>query len=149
MPYPRKVVSVLDPSVVFYFQDGVPAFENSKRFVVILNPKIKPFVYLKSLDLDDLGFVCVDPFLICTDYSIRIPAKDLSILGLKDPAAALVLSMVTVESNPQDTTANLLAPIVINMDTRVGRQVILDENYPVRYRIWEGLEAFEKRHKNA
>ncbi len=143
-PYPQKVANLLTETVIFNFPDGIPAFENSKKFVLLLNPNIKPFVYLKSLDLDDLGFVCVDPFLVCKDYSVKVPAKDLSILGLKSPGSAFILSMVTVDKDPQKTTCNLLAPIVINMENYVGRQVILEENFPVRYRIWEGLESCEK-----
>lgn len=145
--YPKKVASLLSDKVIFNFPDGIPAFENSHRFIIILNEKIKPFVYLKSLDTDDLGFVCIDPFLIYPEYSINIPGKDTSVLTLKDPGAALVLSMVTVEKDPKDTTANMLAPIVINMDNFTGRQVILEENYPVRFRIWEGMEAIEKNKK--
>jgi flagellar assembly factor FliW len=68
----------------------------------------------------------------------------MSLLELKDPGSALVLAMVTVESDPKNTTANLLAPIVINMDNLVGRQVILEDSYPVRFRIWEGLENIER-----
>lgn len=145
--YPKKVANLLNDKVVFSFPDGIPAFENSQKFIIILNEKIKPFVYLKSLDIDDLGFVCIDPFLIYPEYSINIPGKDLSVLGLKDAGAALILSMVTVEKDPKDTTANMLAPIVINMDNFTGRQVILEENYPVRFRIWEGMEAIEKNKK--
>ncbi len=143
-PYPSKVANLLSESVIFNFPDGIPAFETAKKFAVALNEKIKPFVYLKSLDFDDLGFVCVDPFLVCRNYSIQIPAKDLSLLALKDPASAFILSMVTVEGDPRNTTANLLAPIIINMDNLDGRQVILEDSNPVRYRIWEGLEEFEK-----
>lgn len=143
-PYPRNAANVLGDTVIFSFPDGIPAFENSKRFIIVLNPKIKPFVYLKSLDIDDLGFICVDPFLVCRDYSIKVPAKDLSLLGLKSPAEAMILSMVTVDRDPQNTTCNLLAPVIINVINQTGRQVILEETYPVRYRIWEGLEALEK-----
>lgn len=143
-PYPQKVAKLLNEPIVFKFHDGIPAFEASKRFVLLLNPNIKPFVYLKSLDMDDLGFVCVDPFIVCKDYSVKIPAKDLSILGLKSPEQALVLSMVTVDKDPQKTTCNLLAPIILNTENFVGRQVILEDGFPVRYRIWEGIEAMGK-----
>jgi len=148
-PYPQKVATLLKESVIFNFPDGIPAFEDSLRFIILLNEKIKPFVYLKSLDNDDLGFVCIDPFLVCSkDYSIKIPAKDLSLLGLKDPGSALILSMVTVDRDPRNTTTNLLAPIIINMDNMTGRQVILEENFPVRFRIWEGLEEMERNNKS-
>lgn len=148
LPYPQKVAALLNESVVFNFPDGIPAFENSRRYIILLNEKIKPFIYLKSLDSEDLGFVCIDPFLICPRYSIQIPAKDLSLLDLKDSANALILSLVTVENRPEETTANLLAPIIINIANQTGRQVILEDNKPVRFKIWEGLEAFEKMRNN-
>jgi flagellar assembly factor FliW len=143
-PYPQKIAKLLNEPIVFNFHDGIPAFEASKRFVLLLNPNIKPFVYLKSLDLDDLGFVCVDPFIVCKEYSVKIPGKDLSILGLKSPEGALVLSMVTVDKDPKKTTCNLLAPIILNTENFTGRQVILEDGFPVRYRIWEGIEVMEK-----
>jgi flagellar assembly factor FliW len=138
----EKVGRLIHENAVFHFPSGIPAFEDSRRFVILLNESIVPFVYLKSLDIEDLGFVCVDPFLICAEYSINIPAKDLSVLELRNPGDALVLSMVTVESDPKLTTANLLAPVIINMKNNIGGQVILNEQYPVRYIIWEGLERF-------
>jgi flagellar assembly factor FliW len=144
-PYPKQIATLLSENVIFNFPDGIPAFETAKSFIILLNERIKPFIYLKSLDIEDLGFVCVDPFLVCSNYSIQIPAKDLSVLGLKDPASALIFCLVTVDSDPQKTTCNLLAPIIINMDNNIGRQVILEDSYPVRHRIWEGLEALEKR----
>jgi len=142
--YPQKVAGILNDKLVFNFPEGIPAFETAKKFLIVLNEKIKPFIYLKSLDIEELGFVCVDPFLICPDYSVSLPAKDMSLLELKDPGSALVLAMVTVEGDPKNTTANLLAPIIINMDNLAGRQVILEDNYPVRFRIWEGLENVER-----
>ncbi len=143
-PYPKKMADILDENSVFNFPEGVPAFEDAKRFVIVINPKIKPFLYLKSLDVEGLGFICVDPFLVCSDFTVNIPAKDKSLLELKNSEDALILSLVTVDSDPKNTTTNLLAPVVINIENNTGVQVILDDKNPVRYRIWEGLEAFEK-----
>ncbi len=143
-PYPQKVIETLGKDSIFNFPDGILAFEDSKRFVILLNPKIKPFIYLKSLDIEDLGFVCMDPFQIYQNYSIDIPAKDLSILGIKDSANAFVLSIVTVNTDPKETTMNLLAPIVINISNNTGRQIVLEEKFPVKFNIWETLEKFNK-----
>ena len=140
-PYHKRVAKRIDETVVFNFPDGIPAFEDSKRFVLMVNDKIKPFFYFKSLDVKGLSFVCIDPFLVCKGYSVKLSAKDQSLLGLEDVNTAFVLSLVTVEKDPRKTTTNLLAPIVINMENLSGRQVILDENFPVRFNIWDGLEA--------
>ncbi len=142
-PYHKRVAKRIDETVVFEFPDGIPAFEDSKRFVLCLNDKIKPFFYFKSLDVQGLGFVCIDPFLVCKGYSVKLAAKDQSLLGLEDVNTAFVFSFVTVEKDPCNSTTNLLAPIVINMENLRGRQVILDENFPVRFNIWKGLEEQE------
>lgn len=142
LPYPKKVAELIDENVVFNFTEGIPAFESAKRFVLLLNEKIKPFLYLKSIDVEDLGFVCVDPFIVKKGYLVNLPAKDRSMLELKEPSSAFVLSIVTVAPDPKEITANLMAPIIFNIDTFTGLQVILDDSYPVRYKIWEGLNAF-------
>ncbi len=144
-PYPRKVANKLDESVVFNFSKGIPAFEDAKQFVILMNEKIKPFIYFKSLDHKGLGFICIDPFLVKKDYFIDIPAKDQAELGISDPSAAFVLTLVTVERDPKETTTNLLAPIIINMENLEGRQVVLsNDKLPVRYNIWRGLEKFSE-----
>ncbi|MCM8538097.1 MAG: flagellar assembly protein FliW [Lentisphaeraceae bacterium] len=138
-PYKGEMLKSLDKEAVFHFADGVPAFEDAKNFTLVTNDDIKPFLYFKSIEIDELGFVCIDPFLIYKDYLVKISAADLLQLGLKDPQDALVFCFVTVKEDPRENTANLLAPVVINLQNCKGRQVILD-NYPVRYNIWEGLD---------
>ena len=141
-PYPQAVAKQVDESVVFNFPEGVPAFEDSKRFHIVMNDNVKPFIYLQSLDIESLGFVCIDPFLVNKDYLVSLPAKDMSILGLKDPGNAMVLCTVTVDADPKKITANLRAPMIINMVNSVGRQVILDEgDNDVKFRIWEAIES--------
>jgi flagellar assembly factor FliW len=138
-PYQGEMLQSLEKEAIFNFPDGVPAFEDAQNFSIVTNEDIKPFIYLKSLEIDELGFVCIDPFLIYKDYLVKISAADLAHLGLKDPKDALVFCFVTVKEDPQENTANLLAPVVINLQNRKGRQVILD-NYPVRHNIWQGLD---------
>ena len=142
-PYQGNRAQLLSDEAVFNFEDGIPAFEDACNFIIITNDDMQPFLYMKSLDIEELGFVCVDPFLIKKDFVVKIPAADLVKLELEDASDALVLSFVTVYSDPKDNTANLLAPLVINLKNRKGRQIIL-EKYPVRYKIWEGLEEISQ-----
>jgi len=142
-PYQGDLLNSLGQEAIINFPSGVPAFEDANNFTLICNEDIKPFLYLKSLEIEELGFVCIDPFLICKDYLLKISAVDLSHLQLKDPQDALVFCFVTVKPDPKENTANLLAPVIINIKTRIGRQVIL-ENYPVRFNIWEGLDKLSE-----
>lgn len=138
-PYDGDITQSLSQEDVLTFPDGVPAFENAKNFSLISSDDIKPFMYLKSTDIEDLGFVCIDPFLLSKDYLVKISAADLAVLGLKDPKHALVFCFVTVKPDPKDNSVNLLAPVIINIQNQIGKQVIL-ENYPVKYNIWDGID---------
>lgn len=142
-PYQGDVLKSLEQEAIISFPEGIPAFEDASNFTLVYNEEIKPFLYLKSLEIKELGFVCIDPFLIYKDYLLKISAVDLAHLQLQDPKDALVLCFVTVQSDPKENSANLLAPIVVNVNKRIARQIIL-ENYPVRFNIWDGLDNLEK-----
>ncbi len=140
-PYPTNS-KLLQENTVIKFDDGIPAFEDSKRFILLFNDKIKPFCYLKSLDIESLGFVCIDPFLIYNDYCVNVPAKYVSLLSLNDPEKAFLLSFTTVNEDPKKITANLMAPIIVNCDNLFAAQIIL-ENYPVQYKVWDAIEKMQ------
>ena len=107
-PYHGDLLNSLGPEAIINFPCGVPAFEDAQNFNLICNEEIKPFLYLKSLEIDELGFVCIDPFLICKDYLLKIAAVDLSHLKLKDPQDALVFCFVTVKPDPKKKYRQLI-----------------------------------------
>jgi len=143
VPSANSVSRVVTEDLVFFFPDGIPAFEDSKRFVLLNDDDIAPFVYLKSLDVEHLGFVCLDPFLVCSRYSVKLSGHDVVQLQLKRPGQAFVICLVTVAKDPTDTTANLMAPVVVNVANCRARQVI-QEGYPVRFRVWEAVTRQEE-----
>jgi flagellar assembly factor FliW len=84
-----------------------------------------PLYELRSLERPDVRFLVAVPGAYFSDYDIELDDRECGDLGLTDPADALVLVMVTVGRDAASTTANLLAPLVINARTRVAAQVIL------------------------
>jgi flagellar assembly factor FliW len=96
---------------------------------------MEPFMMLLSLDIEDFGFFCIDPFLLRPDYKFKLNNEDQKRLKLQNAEDALVLSFVTRAENPEDFTANLLAPVVLNIRNRLAKQIILDK-FPVRLNIW-------------
>lgn len=140
-PYDGQLHNIITEETTFTFPDGIPAFEEAKNFSLYTSKDMEPFVYLKSHEVEDLGFVCIDPFLINKEYLVKITAADLLKLELEKAEDAVLLSFVTVKPDPKENTANLLAPVILNLKNQIGRQIIL-ENYPVRYNIWSGLDEF-------
>ena len=139
-PYSRLVSLPVHSENIFHFPEGLPAFENVKEFVFLCKPDTRPFFFMHALTPPDLAFVCVDPFTICPDYRPRISEADAKILHLERPEDTLLISIVTVTKDMHNITANLQGPVVINIQSCLGKQIICDgQNYPVRYRIWDAL----------
>jgi len=118
-----------DEESVLVFPDGIPAFEQERRFVAIRQPLNEPLVFLQSLARADLCFVALPVHSICAGYRLQMAPEDLQALGLppdRQPAIGrevLCLSLLAVEENAPPT-ANLLAPIVVNLRTQCARQAI-------------------------
>lgn len=147
-PYTRLVSLPVSADNIFHFPEGIPAFESVKEFVFLHKPDASPFIFMNAVKPADLAFVCIDPFIICPDYRPRLSEADTSYLHVSSPSELLMLSIVTIAKNPEDTTANLQGPIAINMQASIGKQIICDnQHYPIRFRIWDALEQQEQRNR--
>ena len=135
----------LEKEVIFNFENGLPAFEDCKDFIFVMEKKLEPFIIMQSLENENLSFVCVDPFIITEDYTVRIKENIMESLGIKTKEDMMVLAVVTVNPDMTKTTANLVGPIVMNLKNNKAMQVILDDidaEY-VRYNVWDGASMLE------
>nr|MDP9105918.1 flagellar assembly protein FliW [Candidatus Eremiobacteraeota bacterium] len=74
-----------------------------------------------------------DPWQIFDDYSPQLPPYAVSSLNLDRPEDFVTLCVVVVSPGAEEMTMNLLAPVVINLQTRTGRQVTLETGgYSIR-----------------
>jgi flagellar assembly factor FliW len=110
-----------------HFDGGVPGFPDARRFVLVrLGEDDSPFSMLCSLENPDLEFVVVPPGVFFPEYEPEIDDDVVERLGLGSADDAILLTIVTVAERAQDSTANLLGPIVVNRHTRAAAQAILD-----------------------
>ncbi len=110
---------------------GLPGFPSVERFALVEVPDT-PLFLLRSVDAPDLEFVVVPPAPFFADYAPEIDDLSAARLGLVDAEDALVLLVLTMGADVASTTANLLAPVVINQRTRQAAQVVLDGDWPLR-----------------
>jgi len=120
------------------FPDGIPAFEQEKRFLALRQPINEPLVFLQSLANPNLCFATLPVLSACPGYQLSMAPEDIRALGLegvRQPAIGrdlLCLAILSLEENTPPT-ANLLAPIVVNLNTLRGRQAIqTDSSYSHR-----------------
>lgn len=127
--------SYLD-SEVLEFPWGLPGFAQLRRFLVLQVAGHEGFVWLQSLDDVAIAMPLGDPWSVFEDYDPHLPPYAKAALGLEQAEDFVLLCVVVVTKNAEEMTMNLLAPVVINLKTRVGRQVMLENSdYPVRASI--------------
>jgi flagellar assembly factor FliW len=118
------------------FPQGLPAFEEERRFVLIAPPESAPLVFLQSLARATLCFVAFPVLVVDKDYHLAIAPEDLKDLGLDtelQPVLGLEVKVLALVSMRDErlATANLMAPIVVNVKTRHALQAIRrDARYP-------------------
>jgi flagellar assembly factor FliW len=120
----------LSPKAVYHFPSGLPGLPNLKQCELIYNEEAYPLLWLHGLGDEPVRLPVVEPGPLVPNYEVELPDSDAEFLGVTSGSAQpLVLVVLTVKSlKPQLATVNLLAPIVINQETFIGKQVIL-ENY--------------------
>jgi len=106
---------------ILTFTEGLVGIPQATRFW-LAEPAggPSPFRYLLSIDLPDLGFLVCDPCQLWPAYAAELPP------AAEGAGDVQVLAIVTVREEPRTLTANLLAPLLVDCETRRGRQVVLD-----------------------
>jgi flagellar assembly factor FliW len=123
------------------FPNGLFGFEKLKDYL-LLDAERQPFYWLQSMDAEDVAFVLVNPFLFRPDYEVNINNEELDGIGIRSPEKALIFSIVTIPQDGSPMTANLQGPLIINRDTRLGKQAILtDERWKTKHDIMAELAA--------
>jgi flagellar assembly factor FliW len=126
------------------FPFGLLGFEKFKEYV-LLDARQQPFYYLQSLDVPEVAFVLLDPFLFKPDYSPDIDDEELAAIGVERAEDALVFSIVTIPDDGSPMTANLMGPVVINRANRLARQTVLGgELWKTKHDIMSELAASRK-----
>lgn len=107
------------------FVAPMPGFPEHRRFVLLRLEDDGVIYALTSMDDPELRFIVVPPPPFFPDYAPEIDDETLALLDARDPDDLLVLLVVTAGETAGDSTANLLAPIVIARDTRRAVQAVL------------------------
>lgn len=128
----------VDRDNVVHFVDEVPGFPEAKRFVLIPHAENSPFSWLQSVELPEVAFVVTDPWLFFADYKPVVDEGDLDLLDVKDGTedSVSIFVMLTIPGDPHKMTANLQAPVVINLKNNRAKQVILaSDRYTTRHAL--------------
>jgi flagellar assembly factor FliW len=119
---------------VITFKEGLPGFSKIHRFAVLEVEELKPFQYLQALDDPPISLFIINPFIVDPTYEFRLADADMEDVNSTNSSDLTVFAVATIPDDATRATLNLMAPIVINLKDRFGKQVILhDSKYSVKH----------------
>jgi len=110
---------------VFTLDPGLVGFPHARRFVLLDSRPGSPFKWMLCVDEPELGFAVVDPVDFLPTYAAPLE-RATGALSCK-PADVALFVLVTIPEHPTEIFLNLLAPIVVDLRSRSGRQLVLED----------------------
>lgn len=123
----------VEPQDVLHFPQGLIGFETCCHWVLLADATNDAVAWLQSVSRPEVALPAVSPRRFVEDYRLRITAADLQSL---DPAGGGEIYVLTILGHDQGRwTLNLKAPVVINLSTRCGRQVVSQDDQPLQMQL--------------
>ncbi len=127
---------------VIDFPEGILGFNDLRKFVLLDDPNDEIFAWLQSCEIANVAFPVLEPELFTTNYSVVLTKHDLESLGLTKQEKTRAFAIITIPEDATLMTANLKAPIVINIEKRSARQIVLQDNHlAIREPIFAKLQS--------
>jgi len=130
----------IEEAKLIQFKDGIPGFPKLNRFILLSEPDGEEggfFYWLQSAEDPEKAFVLVDMIKYNPDYNPQVEQAYVEDLGSVDPDDFLVYNIAVMPEDPKKMTVNLRAPIVINPNSMLGKQVVcVNEDYEVKHYLF-------------
>lgn len=119
----------IDADDILLFPRGIVAFEDCRHWVLLSDEENPALAWLQSISRGDVALPVVSPRRFAPEYAVHVVRGQLATLEFSQFDHAYVLTVVSKSDG--DLTLNLKAPLIINLDRRLGRQVITADEQPV------------------
>lgn len=122
---------------ILTFENGLPGFPEEKKYILLGLDSDLPIALLQATENKELGFIVAYPYAFKGDYAFDLSEEDKEELKIESESDVAVYTVLTLKESFQQSTMNLLAPVVINKSKKLGKQIILQdsEQYPLRFQI--------------
>lgn len=121
------------------FKNGLPGFEELHDFSIKEVEENDLFSLLQSEEDKNISMVITTPFFARKDYEFELGKNDLEELKIKSKEDILIYNTVTLNEDIKKITINLKAPIIINKNKNLGKQIVLNnEKYLIKFPLLGG-----------
>ena len=115
---------------LFLFPQGLVGMETLRQWALLPDPESPAVAWLQCVTRGDCALPVISPRCYFPDYRVHITRRDLTALQMKPGAELYVLS--TVSGHVGKLTTNLRSPILLNLNRRLGCQVITEDQQPIQ-----------------
>lgn len=127
---------------IINFPHGILGFENNKKFFLLDHDKDNDVLcWLQSVEIPDLAFVVANPARFFNDYIYNLKDDYLKILSTDNAKDLVTFIILSFYDKGNLITANLMAPLIVNIEKFVGTQAILDEpHFTTKHQLYPAEE---------
>ncbi|KOY82361.1 flagellar assembly protein FliW [Lysinibacillus sp. FSL H8-0500] len=121
---------------ILTFEHGLMGLEEYTKFALLPLDVDLPLVLLQATECAEISFILAFPYAFKPDYNFDLSNDDKEQLQIEKEEDVMTYVIITLKEPFQESTLNLLAPIVMNSNKKLGKQIVLhDKDYPLRYPI--------------
>ncbi len=123
---------------------GLIGLEQYKKYTILYDCEKEEanISWFQSVEEPTLALPVIKPWLVKEDYNPVVEDELLTGLGDLTEENLVILLTMTVPEDIKQMSVNLMAPIIINADTRKGTQIVVENaDYEVKYKIYDILQA--------
>lgn len=127
---------------ILHFPHGLIGFEDCRHWVLLGDAENEALGWLQCVPRPEVALPVVSPRRFVPEYQVRVTRGQLAPLELSQFDQAFVLTVIS--QNQADLTVNLKAPLVVNLNRRIGRQVITTDEQPLAHRVASPTPALRR-----
>lgn len=119
---------------IWYFPKGIPGFPDEDQFILYPLTNQDVFSILQSVKNSEVAFIVTNPFAFFPKYDFVLDENSIAILELESSDDAIPFVILTLGESLKTSSANLQAPLVLNVKNKRCKQVILhDTSYHTKH----------------
>ena len=134
-------IDIQDDKII-KLKEGIIGFPDLQNFTLIYDEEKKEkggVKWLQSMDDPEFAMPVINPLDVKPDYRPTVNEEELKILGDMPEGSTFILVTITVPKEIEKMSVNLKAPFIINMENLHGAQIIVEDDFPVKYMIYDIL----------
>ncbi len=123
----------LNADQLFLFPQGLIGMETLRQWALLPDPENTSVAWLQSASRGDRAIALISPRAFFDNYRVHVSRRDLAALHMRPGAEVYV--MTTVSGHVGKLTTNLRSPLLLNLNRRLGCQVITSDDQPIQQRL--------------